>query len=53
MQMTELKKAMTYYTNNQNIDPEVRRVKLNELEAKYHQVAAQGYKVAESAGINR
>ena len=53
MQMTELKKAMTYYTNNQNIDPEVRRVKLNELEAKYHQVAAQGYKVAEAAGINR
>ena len=53
MQMTELRKAMTYYTNNQTIDPEVRRIKLNELEAKYHQVATQGYKIAELAGINR
>jgi len=51
--LTEIRKAMTFYTNNQTLDPEVRRVKLNELEAKYHQLAAQGYKVAESAGINR
>jgi hypothetical protein len=51
--MTEIRKAMTYYTNNQILDPEVRKAKLNELEAKYHQVAAQGYKVASAAGINR
>jgi hypothetical protein len=52
-QMTELRKAMTYYTNKQDMDPEDRRIKLNQLEAKYHQVAEQGYKVAASAGINR
>jgi hypothetical protein len=51
--LTDIRKAMTYYTNAQNIDPEVRRVKLNELETMYHQVAAQGYKVAEASGINR
>lgn len=52
-QMTELRKAMNYYTNKQDMDPEERRVKINQLAAKYDQVAAQGYKVAQSAGINR
>jgi hypothetical protein len=35
------------------MDPEERRIKINQLAAKYDQVAAQGYKVAQSAGINR
>ena len=52
-QMTELRKAMNYYTNKQDMDPEERRIKINQLSAKYDQVAAQGYKVAQSAGINR
>jgi hypothetical protein len=52
-QMTELRKAMNYYTNKQDMDPEERRIKINQLAAKYDQVAAQGYKVAQSAGINR
>jgi hypothetical protein len=52
-QMTALRKAMTYYTNNQNMDPEERRIKINQLEAKYHQVAEQGYKVSDVVGINR
>jgi hypothetical protein len=52
-QMTELRKAMNYYTNKQDMDPEERRIKVNQLAAKYDQVAAQGYKVAASAGINR
>jgi hypothetical protein len=52
-QMTELRKAINYYTNKQDMDPEERRIKVNQLSAKYEQVAAQGYKVAELAGINR
>jgi hypothetical protein len=52
-QMTELRKAINYYTNKQDMDPEERRIKVNQLSAKYDQVAAQGYKVAQSAGINR
>ena len=51
--MTEIRKAMTFYKNNQILDPVVRRNKINELEALYHQTAAQGYKVASAAGINR
>jgi hypothetical protein len=35
------------------MDPEERRIKINQLEQQLHNVASQGYKIAEKAGIIR
>lgn len=53
MQMANINRQINYYKDRQDMDPEARRVKINELQGKLHEVASQGYKVAELAGIKR
>jgi len=38
---------------NERMSPEARRDKINQLEFQLDRAARQGYKIAESAGINR
>ena len=39
--------------NNQKLDPEERRIRVNQLEQNLDKVARQGYKIADSLGLNR
>jgi len=50
-QMTKIRKQMNVISENQNLDPEVRRERLNELNQTFNRVAAQGYKVSQSLGL--
>ena len=52
-EMTKLRKAINFYKENQSIDPEMRRQKINELTQIYNKIAENGYKVSNAIGINR
>jgi hypothetical protein len=49
--MTAIRRQITYYKDNQSIDPEERRVRINNLERQYDQVASTSKKIAQSAGL--
>ena len=49
--MTAIRRQITYYKDNQSIDPEERRVMINNLERQYDQVASTSKKIAQSAGL--
>ena len=53
MQMANINRQINYYKDRQDISPEARRDKINELQRKLSDVASQGYKVAKLAGIER
>jgi hypothetical protein len=52
-EMTKVRKAINFYKENQGIDPEERRRKINELTQIYNQIAENGYTIANAIGINR
>jgi hypothetical protein len=52
-QMAKIRTAINYYENNNKMDPEERRQRINELQTTYDRVAQQGYKIATAAGISR
>ena len=52
-QMTNIHAQINMVKNNQRMSPDERRDRINQLELNLDKVARQGYKVAESAGINR
>ena len=52
-QMAKIRTAINYYENNNKMDPEERRQRINELQTTYDRVAQQGYKIAAAAGISR
>ena len=52
-QMTEIRKQIKFVQDNQKMDPEERRVKINSLEDQLHKVASLGYKIAEATKIER
>ena len=49
--MTAIRRQITYYKDNQSIDPEERRVMINNLERQYDKVASNSKKIAQSAGL--
>ena len=51
--MAKIRTAINYYENNNKMDPEERRQRINELQTTYDRVAQQGYKIAAAAGISR
>jgi hypothetical protein len=52
-QMANIRRQVNIIKNNEKLDPEVRRDRINELMTVYDKVARQGYKVLESAKIER
>ena len=52
-QMSAIRAQMKVIERNERIDPETRRQKINELMGVYDRIARQGYKVAETAKIER
>jgi hypothetical protein len=53
-QMATIRKAITYYKDNQDSgSPEFRRDKINELTEILGRVAESGYKIAEATGVSR
>ena len=52
-QMTNIHAQINMVQNNQRMSPDERRDRINQLEQNLDKVARQGYKVAQSAGINR
>ena len=52
-QMTNIHAAINQIKMNERMSPEARRDKINQLEFQLDRAARQGYKIAESAGINR
>lgn len=52
-QMTKLRKAINFYKENQDIDPEERRRKINELTQIYNDIAKNGYVIADAIGVER
>jgi hypothetical protein len=52
-QMANIRRQVNIIKNNEKLDPEVRRDRINELMGVYDRIARQGYKVAEAAGIER
>ena len=52
-QMTNIHAQINMVQNNQRMSPDERRDRINQLEQNLDKVARQGYKVAQSAGIDR
>lgn len=52
-QMANVRRQINVIRNNEKLDPEVRRDRINELMLTYDKIARQGYKVLEAAGIER
>jgi hypothetical protein len=52
-QMANIRRQINVIRNNEKLDPEVRRDRINELMTVYDRVARQGYKVVEAAKIQR
>jgi hypothetical protein len=52
-QMTNIHAQINMIQNNQKLDPEERRIRVNQLEQNLDKVARQGYKIADSLGLNR
>jgi Large polyvalent protein associated domain 38 len=52
-QMANIRRQINIIKNNEKLDPEVRRDRINELMTVYDKVARQGYKVVEAAKIER
>lgn len=52
-QMANVRRQINIIKNNEKLDPEVRRDRINELMLTYDKIARQGYKVLEAAGIER
>jgi hypothetical protein len=53
-QMATIRKAITYYKDNQDSgSPDFRREKINELTEILGRVAESGYKIAEATGVSR
>jgi hypothetical protein len=52
-QMANIRRQVNIIKNNEKLDPEVRRDRINELMGVYDRIARQGYKVLEAAGIER
>jgi len=52
-QMANVRRQINIIKNNEKLDPEVRRDRINELTVTYDKIARQGYKVLEAAGIER
>jgi hypothetical protein len=52
-QMTNLRTQMKVIDQNQNMDPEVRRQRLNDLQTVYERLALQGEKIATAMKIER
>ena len=49
--MTAIRRQITYYKDNQTLDPEERRVRINNLERQYDKVASNSKKIAQSVGL--
>lgn len=52
-QMATVRRQINVIRNNEKLDPEVRRDRINQLMLTYDQIARRGYKVLEAAGIER
>ena len=51
--MANVRRQINIIKNNEKLDPEVRRDRINQLMLTYDQIAKRGYKVLEAAGIER